>query len=339
MSKVIDLLNEAVATLGRTELYKDLSDVEKYKKITGITWITEEMLADESLENKLCWLIPAGAAFCNGECIVLTEEELQEILDSIAEGGDVKLTANAKPAAPITINASEPTTLSLGGNTITTAPAGSDENKYGDGINVSGVATIKGGKIDNSQSAPDGAAIMCKKGTDLTLEDVEIVSNGFPIYVNDATAKVTITSGEYTANNSTAALYVGKGATAGEQVVITGGTFKSGDYNGRNYCLNLKDGLSTELIRVKGGTFIGFNPAASMGEPNGPVSFVAEGYKVIFKGDTYKVVAEDAAVPAGWTEYVAPVAEEPEAVEPVAIEEPEAVEPVAEIPAEPVVEE
>lgn len=327
MSKVIDILNEAVEALGRTELYKDLSDLEKYVKVTGLTWVTEEMLANEELEEKLCWMIPAGAAFCTGECTSLSEEEVAEVIAALKAGGEVKLTDNLKYEGTIQVaSKTEPTTLDLNGKSIITSRPESDQ--YGDGINCATgtTVTIKGGKIDNLSSGPAGAAVMVKGTAKVTLEEVDVISNGYPVYLTGQ-GDVTIKSGSFTADNTTAAVYLN---AAGGHVTVLGGTFQSKDYNGRNYCLNLKDGLDISSISVQGGTFIGFNPAASMGEPNGPVSFVAEGFKVIYKGDTYKVVAEDAAVPAGWTEYVAPVAEEPiaaAAVEPVVDEaEPEVVE-------------
>lgn len=57
-----------------------------------------------------------------------------------------------------------------------------------------------------------------------------------------------------------------------------------GDYNMYDYLINCIDANfsnGTAVVYVKGGTFVNFNPSASQGEPNAPVSFVdSENYTV-----------------------------------------------------------
>lgn len=63
---------------------------------------------------------------------------------------------------------------------------------------------------------------------------------------------------------------------AGANVNISGGTFTAFT---QKWTLNIKDEYaSTSKFNVTGGTFVGYNPAASDTEPNGPVSFVADSY-------------------------------------------------------------
>lgn len=294
MSKVIDLVNEAIKMLGREELYAELTDVEKYKKITGITWITEEMLADESLEDKLCWLVPGGAAYCDGKtCKVMTEEEVKEFIESLKDGGEIKVSANMTTTT-ITLSKEKETSLDLAGNTITTVREESDE--YGDGITIptGGKATISGGKIDNLSAGPAGAAIMVKGTADVTLEDVDVITNGFPVYLTGA-GKATIKSGTYKAANSTAAVYINK---EGGKVVIEGGRFESMNYNGKNYCLNLNDKIADgdKHIEVRGGEFVNFDPMHSDAEPGGDYNLVADGYVsgyYVSGNDKIYIVVED----------------------------------------------
>jgi hypothetical protein len=83
---------------------------------------------------------------------------------------------------------------------------------------------------------------------------------------------------------------------------IYGGTFKlldespDLDTNGRcKFLLNCYDANYTAGkagINVFGGKFYNYNPAESYSEPNGPVSFVAEGYHVVQNGDWYEVVPD-----------------------------------------------
>lgn len=118
----------------------------------------------------------------------------------------------------------------------------------------------------------------------VTLENMTIYGLR-PVYVNNPAkgSVVTIKSGiYYPLYYSTPAVYVQQAG----KVVIEGGKFgKAGVTN--KYLLNLKDALTSDgtdprtYIEVKGGQFINFDPSLSYGEPNAPVSFVADGYKVI----------------------------------------------------------
>lgn len=268
----------------------DKTSLQKYSEITGITDVVaisdgdnfKENL-DEDVIDHLNWLIPGRYIDIDlveddsDKIIVKDEAELLEAFSELSgTESEIKLSSSMTVQRVLTISGSNTVaTVDLNGKTLTTVK---DDitNKYGDGITISGAnATIKSGKINNSASAPDGATIMVKVGSNVTLDNVNIVSNGYPIYVNGA-ANVTIKSGEYVANNSTAAVYAAKD---GAKVVIEGGKFKSESYNGINYCLNLKDN-SSATIEVRGGEFINFNPSHSQGEPGGDYNFVADGYKV-----------------------------------------------------------
>ena len=91
------------------------------------------------------------------------------------------------------------------------------------------------------------------------------------------------------------ALYAEKGT-----INVYGGTFRvTGD--DKRYVLNCLDASYTAnprkaQINVYGGKFYDFDPSNSMGEPNGPVSFVAPGYHVVQGtdevGNYYEVVAD-----------------------------------------------
>ena len=100
------------------------------------------------------------------------------------------------------------------------------------------------------------------------------------------TGKIIINDG-VTIEAQTHAVYAEKGV-----IEINGGTFKltnwadaDKDENGNlKFLINCYDANYTNgsaNIIVKGGKFYDFNPAESYGEPNGPVSFVAEGYGVV----------------------------------------------------------
>ena len=123
--------------------------------------------------------------------------------------------------------------------------------------------------------------------------NLEVKGNGvihcegsYGLWNNSTTGKIIINDG-VTIEAQTHAVYAENGV-----IEINGGTFKltnwadaEKDANGNLkflincYDANYKKGSAN--IIVKGGKFYDFNPAVSYSEPNGPVSFVAEGYGVI----------------------------------------------------------
>ena len=117
-------------------------------------------------------------------------------------------------------------------------------------------------------------------------EGVIRAEGSYGLWNNGTTGKIIINDG-VTIEAQTHAVYAEKGV-----IEINGGTFKltnwadaEKDVNGNLkflincYDANYKNGSAN--IIVKGGKFYNFNPAESYGEPNGPVSFVAEGYSVV----------------------------------------------------------
>ena len=125
------------------------------------------------------------------------------------------------------------------------------------------------------------------------VSNLEVKGNGvihcegsYGLWNNSTTGKIIINDG-VTIEAQTHAVYAENGV-----IEINGGTFKLTDWadaekdaNGNLkflincYDANYKKGSAN--IIVKGGKFYDFNPAASYGEPNGPVSYVAEGYESV----------------------------------------------------------
>lgn len=123
--------------------------------------------------------------------------------------------------------------------------------------------------------------------------NLEVKGNGvihcegsYGLWNNSTTGKIIINDG-VTIEAQTHAVYAENGV-----IEINGGTFKLTDWadaekdaNGNLkflincYDANYKKGSAN--IIVKGGKFYDFNPAVSYGEPNGPVSYVAEGYESV----------------------------------------------------------
>ena len=119
--------------------------------------------------------------------------------------------------------------------------------------------------------------------------DYLIFSNGVDVVVN-------IQSGEYRGYTHTLYSLLGT-------INVYGGTFKlldaetaERDANGNlKFLLNCYDAnyeAGIAKINVYGGKFYEFNPAVTYGEPNGPVSYVAEGYHVVESVEDGKKVYE-----------------------------------------------
>lgn len=145
----------------------------------------------------------------------------------------------------------------------------------GGNINVTLMDSVGGGVFENNHA------------------DYLVFSNGANVVVN-------VMSGEYRGYTHT--LYALQGT-----INVYGGTFKllnadtaERDANGNlKFLLNCYDAnytAGTAKINVYGGKFYEFNPAVTYGEPGGPVSYVAQGYKVIESTENgvkvYEVVPE-----------------------------------------------
>lgn len=131
--------------------------------------------------------------------------------------------------------------------------------------------TVKGGRSNTG--------LMFIRGTSniniIGEGSLENINGTYGIWVSSVDAVVNIYSGDYKA--TTHCLYAEKGT-----INVYGGTFKITDED-KKFLLNCYDAsytAGTAKINVYSGKFYGFNPAQSMSEPGGPVSFVAEGYHV-----------------------------------------------------------
>ncbi len=101
-------------------------------------------------------------------------------------------------------------------------------------------------------------------------------SDYYGLWLSNKSSVVNVMGGKWTA--STHAIYCENG-----QINIYGGEFKlTGEE--KKYLLNCYDSsytAGTANITVYGGKYYGFDPANSMSEVGGPVSFVADGYKSV----------------------------------------------------------
>lgn len=163
---------------------------------------------------------------------------------------------------------------------------------------INGNGTIRGGQ--NS----DEAILVNGKGQTLTIDSKDIRIEGgksseFAAAITVWDGKLVINDGTFVSgtdksgNDSPAIYLMPMDQYDHAELEINGGTFKAADGASAQYLINCHDGsIAACKITIKGGTFVGFNPAASTGDTiNGkPANWVAEGYESV----------EDPNAPGTW---------------------------------------
>ena len=155
-------------------------------------------------------------------------------------------------------------------------------------LNLNG-KTLKGGKLSGEASTgAEFSALTIIDGANLTIYgDGTIVGGEYGVYAKNG--NLTIKGGKFEAVSSAVQVWVG-------EVTIEGGNFSNTDADKRYLinCIdaNYKDG--TAKVAIKGGTFVGFDPANNKAEGAG-TNFVATDYESVENGDYFIVqkVAEE----------------------------------------------
>lgn len=160
------------------------------------------------------------------------------------------------------------------------------------GVGVTSVLNLNGKKFSNENAVTDNKAALQVHG-DLTINgdgevyceggadnNAIIVEQGGHLVINGGTYNV----GKAGNGTSNATIFVAGPDKYGRNgsVEINGGVFMAeAGTDGTPFVLNQSDDITVNCFSVKGGTFVGFNPA-SVNEAKGAItSFVAEGYKSV----------------------------------------------------------
>lgn len=154
---------------------------------------------------------------------------------------------------------------------------------------INGNGTIRGGQNSDETILVNG------KGQTLTIDSKDIRIEGgksseFAAAIMVWDGKLVINDGTFVSgtdnsgNNSPAIYLMPMDQYDHAELEINGGTFKAADGASARYLINCHDDSIADCkITIKGGTFVGFNPAASTGDTiNGkPANWVAEGYESV----------------------------------------------------------
>lgn len=154
---------------------------------------------------------------------------------------------------------------------------------------INGNGTIRGGQNSDETILVNG------KGQTLTIDSKDIRIEGgnsseFAAAITVWDGKLIINEGTFVSgtdknrNDSPAIYLMPFDQYDHAELEINGGTFKAAEGASAKYLINCHDGSIADCkITIKGGTFVGFNPAASTGDTiNGkPANWVAEGYESV----------------------------------------------------------
>lgn len=163
---------------------------------------------------------------------------------------------------------------------------------------INGNGTIRGGQNSDETILVNG------KGQTLTIDSKDIRIEGgksseFAAAIMVWDGKLVINDGTFVSgtdnrgNDSPAIYLMPFDQYDHAELEINGGIFKAAEGASAQYLINCHDGSIADCkITIKGGTFVGFNPAASTGDTiNGkPANWVAEGYESV----------EDSNAPGTW---------------------------------------
>lgn len=158
-----------------------------------------------------------------------------------------------------------------------------------------GTNVINGNGIIRGGQNSDETILVNGKGQTLTIDSKDIRIEGgnsseFAAAITVWDGKLVINDGTFVSgtdknrNDSPAIYLMPMDQYDHAELEINGGTFKTADGASTQYLINCHDGSIADCkITIKGGTFVGFNPAASTGDTiNGkPANWVAEGYESV----------------------------------------------------------
>lgn len=160
-------------------------------------------------------------------------------------------------------------------------------------VGVTSVLNLNGKKFSNENRLEENKAALQVHG-DLTINgdgevyceggadnNAIIVEQGGHLVINGGTYNVGANTNSGKSNATIFVMGPDKYGRNGS-VEINGGVFMAeADTDGTLFVLNQSDDITDNCFSVKGGTFVGFNPA-SVNEAHGTItSFVAEGYKSV----------------------------------------------------------
>lgn len=253
----------------------------KYSDDAGKDYVAPKYYYEETNETPLAYKV---------SMVPTTEIKLIDAVSSVEENGTVLVDYDVAPKKQLMIQ--KDFTLTMANGVLMEGDLSSPLLHFckDNGTNViNGNGTIRGGQNSDETILVNG------KGQTLTIdsEDIRIEggkSSEFAAAITVWDGKLVINDGTFVSgtdksrNDSPAIYLMPMDQYDHAELEINGGTFKAADGASAQYLINCHDDSIADCkITIKGGTFVGFNPAASTGDTiNGkPANWIAEGYESV----------------------------------------------------------
>ena len=253
----------------------------KYSDDAGKDYVAPKYYYEETNETPLAYKV---------SMVPTNEIKLIDAVSSVEENGTVLVDYAVAPKNQLKIK--KDFTLTMANGVLMEGDLSSALLHFckDNGTNViNGNGIIRGGQ--NSEEA----ILVNGEGQTLTIDSKDIRIEGgksseFAAAITVWDGKLIINEGTFVSgtdnngNDSPAIYLMPYDPLDHAELEINGGIFKAADGGSAKYLINCHDdSIANCKITIKGGTFVGFNPAASTGDTiNGkPANWVAEGYESV----------------------------------------------------------
>lgn len=253
----------------------------KYSDDAGKDYVAPKYYYEETNETPLAYKI---------SMVPTTEIKLVDAVSSVEENGTVLVDYDVAPKNQLKIQ--KDFTLTMANGVLMEGDLSSPLLHF---CKDNGTNVINGNGIIRGGQNSDETILVNGKGQTLTIDSKDIRIEGgksseFAAAITVWDGKLVINDGTFVSgtdnrgNDSPAIYLMPYDPLDHAELEINGGIFKAADGANAQYLINCHDGSIADCkITIKGGTFVGFNPAASTGDTiNGkPANWVAEGYESV----------------------------------------------------------
>ena len=253
----------------------------KYSDDAGKDYVAPKYYYEETNETPLAYKVSMAST---------NEIKLIDAVSSVEKNGTVLVDYPVAPKSQLKIK--QDFTLTMANDVLMEGDLSDPILHFcqDNGTNViNGNGIIRGGKNSDETILVNG------EGQTLTIDSKDIRIEGgnsskFAAAITVWDGKLVINqapfvSGTDNSGNDSPAIYLMPYDPLDHaELEINGGIFKAANGGSAQYLINCHDGSIADCkITIKGGTFVGFNPAASTGDTiNGkPANWVAEGYESV----------------------------------------------------------
>lgn len=253
----------------------------KYSDDAGKDYVAPKYYYEETNETPLAYKVSMAST---------NEIKLIDAVSSVEKNGTVLVDYPVAPKSQLKIQ--KDFTLTMANGVLMEGDLSDPILHFcqDNGTNViNGNGTIRGGQNSDETILVNG------KGQTLTIDSKDIRIEGgksseFAAAITVWDGKLIINDGTFVSgtdnrgNDSPAIYLMPYDPEDHAELEINGGIFKAANGASAQYLINCHDGSIADCkITIKGGTFVGFNPAASTGDTiNGkPANWVAEGYESV----------------------------------------------------------